>query len=95
METKQFKVKAVTPSFWEVTFINPPIKLIDAETIQQLNGLLADIEADPKLTIVVFKSDDPDFFMAHYDAINVDLSGPIVASHTATIIQIPIAQPYC
>ena len=61
METKQFKVKAVTPSFWEVTFINPPINLIDAETIQQLNGLLADIEADPKLTVVVFKSDDPDF----------------------------------
>jgi len=29
--------------------------------------LLADIEADSKLTIVVFKSDDPDFFMAHYD----------------------------
>ena len=67
METKQFKVKAVTPSFWEVTFINPSINLIDAETIQQLNGLLADIEADPKLTVVVFKSDDPDFFMAHYD----------------------------
>jgi hypothetical protein len=49
-ETKQFKVKAVTPSFWEVTFINPPINLIDGETIQQLNGLLADIEADRKLT---------------------------------------------
>jgi len=79
MDTKQFKVKKVTPSFWEVTFVNPPINLIGPETIQQLNGLLADIEADPKLTVVVFKSDDPDFFMAHYD----------IASDTAAMAAMP------
>ncbi len=79
MDTNQFKVKAVTPTFWEVTFVNPPINLIGPETIPQLNELLADIEADPKLTVVVFKSDDPDFFIAHWD----------IASDTAAMAALP------
>jgi len=67
MPHDQFAIEAVTPSYWKITFKNPPINLIGPETIPQLNALLRKIEADPKLNVVVFRSDDPDFFMAHYD----------------------------
>ncbi|MDA9451176.1 MULTISPECIES: enoyl-CoA hydratase/isomerase family protein [unclassified Bradyrhizobium] len=67
MSREQFTTKIVSPSYWEVTFDNPPINLIGPDTIPQLNNLLARIEADKQLTVVVFKSDDPDFFMAHFD----------------------------
>lgn len=67
MSHEQFTVKIVSPSYWEVTFNNPPINLIGPDTIVQLNNLLSRIEADEHLTVVAFRSDDPDFFMAHYD----------------------------
>ena len=66
MSECQFVVKAVSSSYWEVTF-NPPINLIDPNTIPQLNALIDKIESDPTLNVVVFKSNDPTFFMAHYD----------------------------
>ena len=43
------------------------LDLIDPNTIAQLNALLGKIESDPTLNVVVFKSSDPDFFIAHYD----------------------------
>ena len=58
-------------SYWEVTFNNPPINLIDPDTIAQLNALLGKIESNPTLNVVVFKSNDPDFFIAHYDISSV------------------------
>jgi enoyl-CoA hydratase/carnithine racemase len=75
MSSNQFTIDRIRPSFWEVTFRNPPINLVDPVTIAQLNGLLdeAEAEADPHLTVVVFGSADPDFFIAHYD-IASDLS---------------------
>jgi enoyl-CoA hydratase/carnithine racemase len=45
MTSSQFKVDEIKPSFWEVTFHNPPINMIDADTIGQLNALMDDAEA--------------------------------------------------
>jgi enoyl-CoA hydratase/carnithine racemase len=67
METAQFRVEKISPSFWEVTFQNPPINLVDPQSITELNALLERAESDPHLTVVVFVSADPDFFIAHYD----------------------------
>jgi hypothetical protein len=52
MSECQFIVKAVPSSYWEVTFDNPPINLIDPNTIPQLNALLDKIESDPTLNVV-------------------------------------------
>ncbi|MGW4518689.1 enoyl-CoA hydratase/isomerase family protein [Streptomyces sp. NPDC004393] len=57
----------VSPSYWKVTFSNGPINLMDVDTIEQLAALVDRIEATPDLTVVVFQSDNPDFFMAHFD----------------------------
>jgi hypothetical protein len=67
MSECQFVIKTVSSSYWEVTFNNPPINLIDPNTIPQLNALIDKIESDPTLSVVVFKSNDPDFYIAHYD----------------------------
>jgi enoyl-CoA hydratase/carnithine racemase len=55
------------PSYWRVTFTNGPVNLIDTDTIDQLAALVDHIEETPELSVVVFRSDNPDFFMAHWD----------------------------
>lgn len=50
-----------------VTVSNPPINLITLELYGELAALAAELEADPELTVVVVRSADPDFFLAHFD----------------------------
>ena len=56
-----------SPESWRVTFDNPPINLINPAMIVALHQLLSKIEQDGRVTVVVFDSADPDFFLAHYD----------------------------
>jgi enoyl-CoA hydratase/carnithine racemase len=64
---EQFHVNRVSPSYWRVTFDNGPVNLLDPDTVEQLADLLVAIESDPELTVVVFRSDKPGYFMAHWD----------------------------
>jgi enoyl-CoA hydratase/carnithine racemase len=63
----QFDIDEVSPSYWRVTFDNGPVNLLDPDTIDQLGALIGRIESDPDLTVVVFRSDKPGYFMAHWD----------------------------
>ena len=56
---EQFHVDEVSPSYWRVTFGNGPVNLLDPDTIDQLGALIARVESDPDLTVVVFRSDKP------------------------------------
>ena len=64
---EQFHVSEASASYWRVTFDNGPVNLLDPDTIEQLSALIARIEKDPDLTVVVFRSENPGFFMAHWD----------------------------
>jgi enoyl-CoA hydratase/carnithine racemase len=64
---EQFHIHRVSRSYWRVTFDNGPINLLDPDTIEQLADLIGAIENDPDLTVVVFGSDKPGYFMAHWD----------------------------
>jgi enoyl-CoA hydratase/carnithine racemase len=64
---EQFHVEEVLPSYWRVTFDNGPVNLLDPDTIDQLGALIRRIETNPDLTVVVFRSDKPGYFMAHWD----------------------------
>ena len=64
---EQFHVEEVLPSYWRVTFDNGPVNLLDPDTIDQLGALIERIETNPDLTVVVFRSDKPGYFMAHWD----------------------------
>jgi enoyl-CoA hydratase/carnithine racemase len=54
-------------SYWRATFDNPPLNLIDPETIVALRKLMDTLEADPAVKVVVFDSADEDYFLAHFD----------------------------
>ena len=64
---EQFHVDAVSAAYWRVTFDNGPVNLLDPDTVEQLGALIERIEKDPDLTVVVFRSEKPGYFMAHWD----------------------------
>jgi enoyl-CoA hydratase/carnithine racemase len=63
----QFNVDRSFPGQWTVIFRNPPINMFVPETIDELRALMTELEADPSTKVVVFQSDNPDFFVAHLD----------------------------
>ncbi len=63
----QFNIDRTYPGRWTITFNNPPINMFVPSTIDELGALMADIEADPVVKVVVFQSANPDFFIAHLD----------------------------
>jgi len=54
-------------SYWRATFDNPPLNLIDPETVIALRELMDTLEADPAAKVVVFDSADEEYFIAHFD----------------------------
>ncbi|VVN34960.1 Fatty acid oxidation complex subunit alpha [Pseudomonas fluorescens] len=64
---QEIKLTRVTPEYWRVTFHNPPFNIYGPETMPQLNEVITALETDPKVKVVVFDSDVPDFFLTHYD----------------------------
>jgi enoyl-CoA hydratase/carnithine racemase len=63
----QFAVEEVSPSYWKVTFENGSVNLLDADSVEQLADLVTRIEESAAVTVVVFDSANPDYFMAHWD----------------------------
>ena len=51
----------------EVVISNPPINIITVPLYMELSQLTLELKADDSITVVVFKSADPDFFLAHFD----------------------------
>jgi enoyl-CoA hydratase/carnithine racemase len=56
-----------SPALWRVTFDNPPVNVIGTDMLRDLKDLLAELESNDTVNVVVFDSADPDFFLAHYD----------------------------
>jgi enoyl-CoA hydratase/carnithine racemase len=63
----QFVVDEILPSYWWVTFENGLVNLFDADSVEQLGQLISRIEESPSLTVVVFHSANPEYFIAHWD----------------------------
>jgi enoyl-CoA hydratase/carnithine racemase len=62
-----FIVHEESNSYWRVVFENPPLNLVNPDTLVQLRQLVGRIEASAELKVVLFESANPDFFLAHYD----------------------------
>ncbi|TDJ39368.1 MAG: enoyl-CoA hydratase/isomerase family protein [Gammaproteobacteria bacterium] len=60
----------------KVTVDNPPINLITVELFLELSALSQELADDPDLLVVVMKSANPDFFLAHFD-VSAILTFPI------------------
>ena len=50
-----------------VTIDNPPANVITMELLGELNALSSLLKADTGLTVVIIRSADPEFFLAHFD----------------------------
>ena len=56
-----------SPTFWRVTFDNPPVNVIGPQMMGDLKTLLTELESNDTVNVVLFDSADDDFFLAHYD----------------------------
>ena len=50
-----------------VTIDNPPINIVTLPLYAELMQLIEALQKEPELSVVVFKSAHPDFFLAHFD----------------------------
>jgi enoyl-CoA hydratase/carnithine racemase len=66
-KANQFNVTKILPAYWRITFNNPPLNLVNPETILELQEIIGRIESDEELVVAVFDSAHPDFFLARYD----------------------------
>jgi enoyl-CoA hydratase/carnithine racemase len=62
-------IKKHSAAYWQVTLDNPPINLFDQKMSDELQALVADLENDDEVKVVVFDSADPDYFMSHVDLV--------------------------
>lgn len=66
---RQIALQRPAPGLWRATFANPPINLVDPDTIGDIAALIGMLETDPEVRVILFDSADPDFFLAHYDVL--------------------------
>ncbi|WP_416263691.1 enoyl-CoA hydratase/isomerase family protein [Curtobacterium flaccumfaciens pv. flaccumfaciens] len=64
---EQLRITKTTDALWRVAFRNPPINLIGPEMVVELRSLLDELESNDQVAVVLFESDDPEFFLAHWD----------------------------
>jgi enoyl-CoA hydratase/carnithine racemase len=50
-----------------VTISAPPLQILSGQLIGELDALLDRLTGEPEVRVVVFRSDDPDFFLMHAD----------------------------
>ena len=56
-----------SPQIAKITFSNPPVNLIVGETVRRLAEIVAELDVDPDIQVVVFDSGVPGFFFNHFD----------------------------
>jgi enoyl-CoA hydratase/carnithine racemase len=56
-----------SPFYWRVTFDHPPLNIFGPDSIPELNAIVAAIETDRDVRVVVFDSAVDGFFITHYD----------------------------
>jgi len=77
-----------TSAYWRVLFDNPPLNIFGARIFADLQELLARMDVNPSLRVVVFESANPEFYLAHFDL--TDTSGNLGLLKTAGPSGLPI-----
>jgi enoyl-CoA hydratase/carnithine racemase len=63
----QIRLARRSPTYWRVTFDNPPLNIFGPDSIPQLNEIITALETDDQVKVVVFDSAVEGFFLTHYD----------------------------
>jgi enoyl-CoA hydratase/carnithine racemase len=62
-----FSIETVAPKIRNVTFSNPPVNLVGADTVAQLLEVLDKLSRDEQVQAVIFTSSTPGYFFNHAD----------------------------
>jgi enoyl-CoA hydratase/carnithine racemase len=63
----KIRVTRKSAAYWVVTIDNPPFNVVGPAQVLELQAVVDQLEADPRVQVVVFDSAVPDYFIAHYD----------------------------
>jgi enoyl-CoA hydratase/carnithine racemase len=63
----QFRLERRSAAYWRVTFDNPPLNIFGPENMPALNAVVAALESDRDVKVVVFDSAVEGFFITHYN----------------------------
>ena len=64
---KQIRLERRSAAYWRVTFDIPPLNIFGPENIPELNAVVAALEYDRDVKVVVFDSAVEGFFITHYN----------------------------
>lgn len=56
-----------TPQLWQVTIANPPFNLVAPEIVSALHSIVIDMDRDPEVKVIVFRSQIEGYFINHFD----------------------------
>jgi len=65
--TAPLRVVEETLTYWRIIFDYPPFNVADGTMFQALQDLLARMDLNPSLRVVVFESANQDFYLSHFD----------------------------
>src|SRR5579862_7093073 len=63
----QIRVTRRSPAYWRVTIDNPPINVMGPEMVREFQEVMAALEADEDVRVVVFDSAVDGYFLNHSD----------------------------
>jgi enoyl-CoA hydratase/carnithine racemase len=68
-EKAQIRLTRSSPNYWRVTFDNPPLNLMGPQFVREFREIIATVEADEEVRVLVFESAVEGFFLNHSDFI--------------------------
>jgi enoyl-CoA hydratase/carnithine racemase len=63
----QIRLRKMSQACWRITFDNPPLNLMGPAFVLQFREIIAALEADEQVKVVIFDSSVPGFFLNHSD----------------------------
>src|SRR5947199_7413587 len=66
-KTEQVRLNRQSPACWRVIFDNPPLNLMGPEFVLEFREIMAAIETDEQVKVVVFESAVEGFYLNHSD----------------------------
>lgn len=61
------KLDKRSPQLWQVTIANPPFNLVVPEIVSALRAIVQDMDRDPEVKVIVFRSEIEGYFINHFD----------------------------
>jgi enoyl-CoA hydratase/carnithine racemase len=66
-EKSQIRVTRISSTYWRITFDNPPLNLMGPQLVREFREIIAAVEADEEVRVLVFESAVDGFFLNHSD----------------------------